>query len=136
MTIPDRLKKIRESMAKSQREMSIVIGGSKATWQVYEDGTSVPGGKALEALARQGFNVNWILTGEGTMRREAANEPLDEELLQAVLEAVEQSLSETGLELRPNKKAQLIKALYEMVSEEEDRKVDKATVIRLFKLAA
>ena len=38
-------------------------------WRAYEAGSSVPGGNVLEALVRLGFNANWILTGEGEMRR-------------------------------------------------------------------
>lgn len=65
MSIEGRLKFIRDSLGCSQREMSKMVGSSYSAWQSYESGTSVPGGRVLERLALLGFNVNWILTGEG-----------------------------------------------------------------------
>jgi hypothetical protein len=45
---------------------------SPRTWQDYEGGVNVPGWKVLEGLARMGFNVNWILTGEEEIKRKTA----------------------------------------------------------------
>lgn len=36
-------------------------------WQNYEKGANKPGSEVLESLAKLGFNINWILTGEGLM---------------------------------------------------------------------
>lgn len=68
MTLAERLKKIRESLGYTQKEMAKALDTNPQTWQVYESGKSVPGGNVLEALARMGFNVNWLLTEEGEMR--------------------------------------------------------------------
>lgn len=78
------------------------------------------------------------LAGEGDMRRgkgEAAAAPLDEELLEAVVEAVEEYLDQVKGRLKPDKKAKLVAALYDMYYADEEKAVDKATVIRLVKLA-
>lgn len=48
--------------------MAVALNTNPQTWQVYESGKSVPGGKVLEALARMGINVNWVLTGVGPMK--------------------------------------------------------------------
>jgi len=48
--------------------MSVSVESSVGVWQAYEAGTSVPGYKVFESLARMGFNVNWLLTGEGKMK--------------------------------------------------------------------
>jgi hypothetical protein len=53
-----------------------------------------------------------------------------------VIEAVEEHLDDRDLELVPDKKAELISILYEMVIEKDEQKVDKAAVLRLVKLAA
>ena len=67
MSLHDRLKIVREYLAKSQRDMSVTVGLGISVWRSYEIGSSFPGGKVFEALARLGFNVNWLLTGEGEM---------------------------------------------------------------------
>ncbi len=69
MSLPERLKLIREELGHTQKVMAKTLNCSLSALQFYEAGSSVPGGNVLEALARLGFNVNWILTGEGEMRR-------------------------------------------------------------------
>lgn len=69
MTLAERLKLIRESLGMSQSAMAKAADSSLPSWQGYEAGRNVPGGKVLEALARMGFNINWVLTGEGEMKR-------------------------------------------------------------------
>lgn len=98
------------------------------------------------------IDPTWLLTGEGEMRRgdtpitvdpsvhytssDKAYARLDEEQLQAVLEAVEEYLDSIDGHLPATKKAQLVAMLYEMCSESVEKKIDKAAVIRLVKLAA
>jgi len=64
----DRLKQIRQNIGKSQRDMATLISIAYKSWQGYESGDNVPGGNVLQSLAKLGFNINWILTGEGGMR--------------------------------------------------------------------
>lgn len=68
MSLAERLKQIREHLKKTQKEIAGDVSVSVQMWQTYEAGKSVPGGNVLEALARMGFNVNWILTGDGPIR--------------------------------------------------------------------
>ncbi|OGU18147.1 MAG: hypothetical protein A2076_06030 [Geobacteraceae bacterium GWC2_53_11] len=68
MNLGERLKTARESLGLSQKAIAESIDTNPQTWRIYEAGKSVPGGNVLEALARMGFNVNWLLTGEGPMR--------------------------------------------------------------------
>jgi len=65
--LKDRLKELRLLLGYSQREMADLANVNMQSWQVYESGSSVPGGKVLEALAHKGFNVNWVLTGVGSI---------------------------------------------------------------------
>ena len=67
MSASDRLKIIRETLGKTQKEMSALTGISYRTWQNYEDGVNNPGWDACEALVKLNFNANWIFTGEGEM---------------------------------------------------------------------
>lgn len=75
MSLPLRLKIIRTNLGKSQKAMAEELGKTTRSWQVYEEGKSVPGGEVFEALVKLGFDANWILTGEGEMKRgEGASE--------------------------------------------------------------
>ena len=65
----DRLKKAREYLGKPQNEMANMLGINYRTYQNYETGRNDLGWDALKALTVLGFNANWILTGEGEMRR-------------------------------------------------------------------
>lgn len=69
MSLPERLKALRAYTGKSQKDISSTLGISTRTWQIYEEGGSVPGGNALEGLAKIGIDINWLLTGEGEMVR-------------------------------------------------------------------
>lgn len=69
MELSDRLKIARESTGKTQKEMAHAIDVSLTAVQSYESGRQVPGGRVLEALALMGFDTNWLLTGEGEMKR-------------------------------------------------------------------
>lgn len=52
---------------KTQKEFAQELDISAPSLQKYEPNESVPGGLALAKLAEKGVNVNWILTGKGSM---------------------------------------------------------------------
>ncbi len=56
----EKLKKIRLSLKKTQKEMSSLLGLGEITWQNYERGISKPKIETLKKLAKLGFNINWI----------------------------------------------------------------------------
>lgn len=66
--IGDRLKLVRQSLAKTQGEIAADAGAKQRSWQEYEAEKTTPGSKVIAGLVRLGFNANWILTGEGPMR--------------------------------------------------------------------
>lgn len=116
------------------------MGVNKNTIGRWERGEQVPDTNDLVNILGlyPDINPTWLLTGEGPMKRgdtSGTSPPLDEELLQAVLEAVEEYLDQVKGRLKPAKKAQLVAALYDIFCGEEEKAVDKATVIRLVKLA-
>lgn len=71
MSASDRLKKVRELLGKGQKEMAETMGINYRTYQNYENALSDPSWSACESLAKLGFNANWLLTGEGEIRRGA-----------------------------------------------------------------
>lgn len=64
-TIGGRLKMVRGG--RTQKEFAQEFDISAPSLQKYELDESVPGGLALAKLAENGINVNWILTGKGSI---------------------------------------------------------------------
>jgi hypothetical protein len=93
----------------------------------------------IQSLAvSQSISADWLLFGEGSMERDGFSQDssqVDIEQLATILEAVEEVLTAAHRKLSPNKKAQLISALYELYSE-ANVPVDNAKVLRLIKSVA
>lgn len=89
--LPDRLLKARDSLGKTQRQMSELLGIGKNTWQNYESSGQVPGSQIIERLVRLGFNANWILTGVGNM---LLDQPVDDLPTKSAIDAAEQFLNQ------------------------------------------
>jgi transcriptional regulator with XRE-family HTH domain len=121
MSLGERLKVARESTKKSQRDFAELLGISFRGLQTYESGSSVPGGNILSAYAELGFNVNWILLGEGPMHLEVNDSSLyflqNNELLDNVIMAIDEYLLEIREVLPIAKKRELIKALYRVAQD-------------------
>lgn len=63
----ENLKKVRQKLGLSQKELSTKIGIQQAQYSRYEVGTS-PSTEVLEKLVKEfNINVNYLLTGEGSM---------------------------------------------------------------------
>lgn len=67
-----RFRLARESLSLSPPELARTIGSAPQTIRDYEDGKSIPGGAAVAGMANLGIDANWLLTGEGEMRRSSA----------------------------------------------------------------
>lgn len=72
MSVSVRLGGIRKFLGLSQKEMGRRVGVSGTTWQNYELENASPNAHVLAHLSGEGFDINWVLTGEGTMRHEEA----------------------------------------------------------------
>jgi transcriptional regulator with XRE-family HTH domain len=106
MSVADRLRQIRAALGLSQGEMSAKVCVKPRAYQGYETGERLPQAESLEALGRMGFNIYWLLTGEGAMcpGGEAAptpaptssSAPVDAELVGRVLEAISAVYKELG----------------------------------------
>tara|TARA_R110000868_G_scaffold225568_2_gene477832 strand:+ start:37450 stop:37929 length:480 start_codon:yes stop_codon:yes gene_type:complete len=68
--ISGRLKAVRAELKLSQAGMAEAVGTSVTGWQTYEHGKHVPGGQIIARLVELGFDANWVLTGDGPMRRD------------------------------------------------------------------
>ena len=112
-------------------------------------GESEPNVTDLRAVCEQtGTSIEWLVTGRGVRERMAAGrtrqrlrslpgtgprEPLNGQLLEGILLAVQEELRNAGLELPLLKQSMLVVTLYELCHERKE--VDREAVARLVKLA-
>jgi transcriptional regulator with XRE-family HTH domain len=118
MTLADRLKQARKKSGKTQEEMAKLSGVSYRVWQAYEAGKVTPGGKIFETLSDLGFNADWLLTGEGLMRK-ADREMFNIPLLTVIIEALEEYEVDVGKKLTPEEKADFISTACDMFIDAE-----------------
>lgn len=72
MSVSARLAQIRRFLGLSQKDMGKRVGVSGTTWQNYELENAAPNSHVLAHLSGEGFDMNWVLTGQGEMRKENA----------------------------------------------------------------
>lgn len=77
-SIGGRLKLVRG--ATTQKEFAQELGISAASLQKYELNQSIPGGLALAKLTEKQININWMLTGRGSMYISLPDDRLLQEL--------------------------------------------------------
>jgi transcriptional regulator with XRE-family HTH domain len=135
----DNLRVARKARGLTQGELAEKLGVTGGYISDLEKGKRSPSDSLVSlATIELRLSRNWLLTGEGEMfEEEALKAPagfLEKELVRVVIEAVEEGLGDLHLELKPDKKAQLVITLCEMFQEE--KQVDIPTILRLIKLAA
>lgn len=72
-TIGMRLTHIRAQL--SQREFASQLGVPLRTYQTYEQGQREPDLRTLLGLHARGWDLNWVLAGDGRPRRDDADRP-------------------------------------------------------------
>lgn len=159
-----RMRAARGALGLSQEGLANAVGGSKRGIQNNEALKSVPGGEILCGLIALGINANWLLSGAGSMLladtqaqtislREAAlidtarfgaaqsdtsappASALDPARLRLAIETVEEGLAATQRTMTPEKKAELVTAVYDLFADDTSAQA-KGKVLRLVKLAA
>jgi len=65
MALKERLKEIRQDKGLKQDEMAERLGLSLGSIQRYEAGTGMPNFLTLVDLAQDGYNIHWLVTGDG-----------------------------------------------------------------------
>lgn len=110
----ERLKAIRMNKGLSQKEIAETLGIGLRSWQQYELGTSIPGGKVLEALLlKLRVNINWLLSGTGQMYFVEGEVEYDRELMIQAVAALEDCLTKRGVELDQVRKGKVAVKLFE-----------------------
>jgi len=138
-----RLRQIRG--ARSRQVFGAQLGVHRNTVERYEKGGRPPDAGYLRQVIERNpeWRFEWLLTGQAPQKATAANraeqraaryDAIDDEMLTAVIEAVEEFLVEQKLRIAAGKKAMLISTLYEDARTKGE--VSRATVLKLVKLAA
>ena len=110
----ERLKDVRSSKDMSQREIAQFLGIGLKSWQQYENGSSIPGGKVLEALhLKLKVNINWLLSGSGQMYFAEGDVDYDRGLMIQVITSLESCLVKKGIRLDPAKRGKVAVKLFE-----------------------
>jgi len=110
----ERLKLLRQNLNLSQREIADALEISPRSWQQYENGASIPGGKVLESLlVKLRVNINWLLSGSGQMYFAEGNVDYDRELLIQAITTLESCLVKKGIELDPARRGKVAVKLFE-----------------------
>src|SRR5699024_3010213 len=103
----------------------------------------MPGGAVFQGLAKLGFNVNWILTGYGSMliadNGQSANTPagatdIDPDVLTDVLAVLRQHQDRNHFRWKPDHEAKIVAEIYQYLIETEQEQPtaeDRAKVFRL-----
>lgn len=131
-----RLRVWRDAKSLSQKDISTQLSIPSRTYQDYERGLRLPGAESMECFVRAGINANWLLTGEGPMLLSdlrAAADSFDMARLKLAIQATEEGLAAGGREMAPDRKAELVLAVYDLLREPS---VTKERVLKLVKLAA
>lgn len=136
--IGGRIRAARNELGMTQNQLAAFAGAkSKSGLQDNEAGKNMPGGQMIGALVRAGINANWLLTEEGPMLLDdfgaAAPTGLDPARLQLAIATVEEGLATNGRVMAPDKKAELVLAVYDIYQEPG---VTRERVLKLVKSAA
>lgn len=131
------MKAARASLRLTQDELAKSVGGSKRGIQQNESGETEPGSTVLRGFLGLGINANWILTGEGPMRIDDLKPAgtLDPARLKLAVETVEEGLHQTRRTMAPEKKAELVLAVYDLYADGVAAQA-KERILRLVKSAA
>jgi len=129
-----RLRKERSRLDLNQADFALIAGVSRKSQSLYEKNERNPDAVYLSAIAAAGADVNYILTGK-KIAAHKSHQPIDINLIQLAVEAVETALYEFDRTMTSGKKAELIAAIYDLYYE-SDAKPEKSKILRLVNLAA
>lgn len=121
--------------------MSRRLGLGETTWQRLELEGRAPKGEVIAQLVEMGFSSDWLLTGEGEMRRGGLAEPaspVDLDVLRDCIEVLHDELRRRGRTLEPAQEAEALALLYGIAVPkpgQEPQPLDRGVVVRLLKFA-
>lgn len=128
----NRFKQIRKALNMTQEDFGKALERTKRSIIFYEKGErsiDIP----IITLLKEKFNVNaeWLIFGTGNMFNNVQNISFNGELLELVVETVEEIFISNQLSLNPNKKAKLIRLLYEYMDKQVIEDGNDGKIIKL-----
>ena len=100
--------------------------------QKYENGRlNITDGVLLNLQEKFNVNIDWLRTGNGNMFNNVQDISFNGELLELVVETVEEIFISNQLSLNPNKKAKLIRLLYEYMDKQVIEDGNDGKIIKL-----
>jgi transcriptional regulator with XRE-family HTH domain len=113
--------------------MAAKLGVAPRPYQYYEAGTRLPQAEGLVVLAQAGIDVNWLLTGKGSLLREEKAESrsnadnFDENLWQMLTAAALVACREEGVldRMDPEKFVAMIHLIYDI---ERDNRLNNQSI--------
>lgn len=132
MKISDRLKAERERLGYSQEEWALIAQIHRNTQAKYEKGEGSPNVEYLAAINSIGADIDYIITGEKTVYREASPE-FECSIISMIIEQLEIVLNKNKQVMSPQKKAQAVVILYRLAY--LDKKVTERMVKEVINLA-
>lgn len=127
---PAWLKEERIRLGLTQTDAASLCGVRREAWGQYERGAVAPGSHVLLSFVANGADAAYLLTGRRTDSLLHLN---DRERLRLAVEAVEEGLAATRRKLQPDKKAEIILAAYDLMTDPES---NKGKVVQMIKLVA
>lgn len=140
--LSQRIKALRQTLGKTQRDMAAWAGVTPLGWHKYEAGDNLPGATVLASMREKGVNINWLLGGDGPMRLymnftpDEPAAPSDQDILKEAINAVESWLATNSRALPPEKKAEIYTHIYAEALAAPDGRVSADKVANLLKLIA
>jgi transcriptional regulator with XRE-family HTH domain len=139
-TICNRFKQVREDRKMTITAVAAAIGENRQRVQDIEIGKQkVPEDIIVKYIEYFNIDANWLLTGEGEMLKgkATATKPsivVDGVRLTLAIETVEEGLEVTHRRMNPDKKAELIMAVYDLFKNQDanrDNKQIKQSMLKL-----
>ena len=137
-TFFERLREERQRLGISQTAFAELAGVQKRAQINYESGERSPDAAYLAAIAAEGVDVLYLLTGTPAAKAKVAvvtpgQISLDRSRFTAAMVAVEEGLTETRRTLPPKKKIELYLAAYALMAQAGQ---SRDNVIKLVRMAA
>lgn len=115
--IGERLRTVRSQ--RSQVDIAAQLGVSTKTYGLWERAERAPDASALVALAKEGWNVHWLVTGDGQDRLEAAFQSGSQDLspadLSMAIQLANEKIAASGLAPTPEQYGQFVLLLYKVL---------------------